>query len=89
MSLGAQRSRMLWMVFRETLLLVFAGIAIGVPSVLGVARLIRNQLFGVTPADAGTLTVATLILMSVALLAGYIPAVRAARVDPMVALRHE
>jgi putative ABC transport system permease protein len=89
MSLGAQRRRVLWMMFRETLLLVFAGIVIGIPAVLGVARLIRNQLFGVTPADAGTLTVATLILLGVALLAGYIPALRAARVDPMVALRYE
>jgi predicted permease len=89
MSLGARRPLMLWMVFRETLLLVFAGVAVGIPSVLGVARLIRNQLFGVTPADAGTLTVATLILLGIALLAGYIPALRAARVDPMVALRYE
>jgi predicted permease len=89
MSLGAQRPTMLWMMFRETLLLVFVGIAIGIPAVLGVARLIRNQLFGVTPTDAGTLAVATLILLGVALLAGYIPALRAARVDPMVALRYE
>lgn len=89
MSLGAQCSRVLWMMFRETLLLVFVGIAIGLPAVLGVARLIRNQLFGGTPADAGTITVATGILLGVALLAGYIPALRASRVDPMVALRYE
>jgi len=89
MSLGAQRTRVLWMMFRETLVLVLAGIAAGIPAVLGVARLVRNQLFGVTPADADTLTVATLILLGVALLAGYIPALRAARVDPMIALRYE
>ncbi len=88
MSLGAQRSRVLWMMFRETLLLVSVGIAIGLPAVLGAARLIRNQLFGVTPADATTLTAASGILLAVALLAGYIPAVRASRVDPM-ALRYE
>jgi predicted permease len=89
MSLGAQRSAVLWMVFRETLLLVVAGVAVGIPVFFGVARLIRNQLFGVTPTDAGTIIVATLILMGIALLAGYFPALRAARVDPMVALRYE
>jgi len=89
MSLGAQRPAVLWMVFRETVLLVIAGVAVGIPAVLGVARLIRNQLFGVTPTDAGTITIATLVLLGIALLAGYIPALRAARVDPMVALRYE
>ncbi|HEY6391993.1 MAG TPA: ABC transporter permease [Bryobacteraceae bacterium] len=89
MSLGAQRPTVLWMMFRETLVLVLAGIAVGIPAVLSVARLVRNQLFGVTPADAGTLTVATLILLAVGMLAGYIPALRAARVDPMIALRYE
>jgi predicted permease len=89
MSLGAQRPKVLWMMFRETLVLVLAGIAVGIPAFLGVARLVRNRLFGVTPADAGTLTVATLILLGVALLAGYIPALRASRVDPMIALRYE
>ncbi|HEV2689371.1 MAG TPA: FtsX-like permease family protein, partial [Bryobacteraceae bacterium] len=89
MSLGAQRTAVLWMVFRETVLLVMAGVALGIPAVLGAARLIRNQLFGVAPTDAGTITVATLVLLCVALVAGYLPALRAARVDPMVALRYE
>ena len=89
MALGAKRGQVLWVVLKETLLLVAAGAAIGVPLALGAIRFVRSQLFGVQPYDPLTLVLAVLLLTTVAAVAGYLPALRASRVDPMVALRHE
>jgi predicted permease len=89
MALGAESRRILWMVLRETLVLVFIGIAIGIPAAIASARLVSSQLFGLTAADPLTLSAAALVLIGVAALAGYLPARRASRVDPIVALRYE
>jgi predicted permease len=89
MALGAGSSDVLWMVLREALLLVLAGIAMGIPAAIGAGHLISSMLFGLTPSDPVTISLATLLLVAVAVLAGYLPARRASRVDPMVALRYE
>lgn len=89
MALGANRSSVLWMVLREALLLVAIGIAIGVPVVLLAERLVNNMLFGLQSNDPLSLFVGTAVLLAVAALAVYLPARRAAMVDPMVSLRHE
>ncbi len=89
MALGAERRRILWMVMRETILLVLIGIAIGVPVALGAARLISSQLFGLSSADPFTLIVAASVLIGVALLAGLLPARKASKVNPLIALRYE
>ena len=65
------------------------GIATGIVVALSAARLIQRMLYGVTPADGPSLSAAIFILIMVALVAGFLPARRASRVDPMVALRHE
>ena len=65
------------------------GVGIGLPVALVATRLISSQLFGLTPNDPLTLTIATLLLLAVGAVAGYLPARRASRVDPMVALRYE
>ena len=74
---------------QKSLTLVLAGICIGVPVALVASRLTSRLLFQVSPTDVGIMLVASLILFAVALLASYIPARRAAKVDPMVALRYE
>ena len=89
MALGAQGGNIAWMVLRETLVLVIAGLVLGVPAALLSARLIATQLFGLSPTDPLTLIGAGVVLTFVALLAGYIPARRASRVDPLTALRYE
>lgn len=89
MALGAQPGSVLSMILRETLALTLIGIAVGVPCAVATARLIAHLLFNVTPYDPVTLALVPLVLVAAALLACYIPARRAARVDPMVALRHE
>ena len=89
MALGAGRGNIAWMVLRETLYLVLAGLLIGVPAALLGARLIAAQLFGMSATDPITLIAAALILTLVALLAGYLPARRASRVNPLTALRYE
>jgi predicted permease len=89
MALGAGRGNIAWMVLRETLYLVLAGLLIGVPAALIGARFISAQLFGMSPTDPVTLIAAALILTLVALLAGYLPARRASRVNPLTALRYE
>ncbi len=88
-ALGARRAQITGMVLRETLLLVLTGLAIGVPAALGASRLIRSELFGLNADDPLTIIMAGFLLASVAALAGYAPARRASRVDPMIALRHE
>jgi predicted permease len=89
MALGAQRSRVLEMVLKESLLLVGVGIALGLPIALAATRLVKSLLFGLTPTDPATLFGSTLVMAAVAAMAGYLPARRAARVDPLVALRYE
>jgi predicted permease len=88
-ALGAQPGDILWLVLGETMLLILAGVAIVVPIALAATRLVSTFLFGLTPTDSTTITIATLLLIAVAALAGYLPARRASRVDPMVALRYE
>ncbi len=87
--LGAEREQVLWMVLRESLLLIAVGIAIGLPIALAATRFISSQLYGLKATDPSTIAAATMVLAAVAAFAGYIPARRATKVDPMVALRYE
>jgi predicted permease len=89
MSIGARRADVLWMVLRECLGLVVLGVAVGVPLSFWLLRAVASQLFGVTAGDPSTIAAATIVLVAVAVLAGYLPARRASRVDPLVALRQE
>ncbi|HEX8185453.1 MAG TPA: FtsX-like permease family protein, partial [Blastocatellia bacterium] len=89
MALGARAGNVLWMVMREILILVLTGIIIGLPAALAATQLISSMLFGLTPTDPVTITFATLFMIAVAAFAGYLPARKASRVDPMVALRYE
>ncbi|HEU0174923.1 MAG TPA: ABC transporter permease [Blastocatellia bacterium] len=89
MALGAQAADVLQLVMRETFLLALAGVALGIPAALVATRWIESQLFGLTPHDPLTITLVTLSLTAVMALAGYLPARKAARVDPLVALRCE
>jgi predicted permease len=89
MALGAARRDVVWLVMREVLILAGVGIAIGLPAAWGATRLIQTQLYGITPNDAGTIAAATLGIALVAGLAGYLPALRATRIDPMRALHWE
>jgi ABC-type antimicrobial peptide transport system permease subunit len=87
MALGAQRSQMTWMVFRETFAVVTLGIAAGLPLSIVAARLLRSMLFNVSPGDPISFVAALLGVASVAFVASAVPARRASAVDPMVALR--
>ncbi|HXJ92811.1 MAG TPA: ABC transporter permease [Terriglobia bacterium] len=89
MALGAERAKILRMVLRESMTLAVLGIIFGGPAALAGSRLIASMLYGVKPTDPLTIASATGALAAVALLAGYLPAQRASRVDPMVALRYE
>src|SRR6266540_2499579 len=89
MALGAQRRDVVGLVMRETMLLVVIGVIIGLIAALGATRLIESRLYGLRPNDPLTIALAGLLLLTVAAIAGYLPARRAARVDPMEALRHE
>ena len=89
MALGAQRGAMVWMVLRRVLVLAAVGLAISVPAAVIASRLVKSLLFGTQPNDPGTLALAGVVLLSAAILAGYVPARRASRIDPLVALRHE
>jgi macrolide transport system ATP-binding/permease protein len=89
MALGARRGSVIWMVLREVCVLVAIGLAVSVPAALGASRLIESFLFATKPNDPRALAAAVAVLVSAALAAGYGPARRASRVDPMIALRHE
>jgi predicted permease len=88
-AVGAQRQNVLWLVLRETLTLALLGIAIGIPAALAASRLIASMLFGLSPSDLPTILFVSLLLLVVALFAGYLPARRASSIDPIVALRSE
>ena len=88
-SLGAARPAMLAMILRESVSMVAAGFAIGIPVALVAARGLSGLLFGIGAADPVALAGTVLVMSSVALVAGYVPARRASRIDPIIALRHE
>jgi predicted permease len=89
MALGAQRTDVLWMVMRETLLVLAAGAAIGLPAAVAAGRVLRSLLFALGPSDPATIIWATATLVGAGALAGFLPARRAASLSPMDALRHE
>jgi predicted permease len=89
MALGAQRLDVLRMVLQDGARMTMTGTAIGIVAALGLTRLMASMLFGVKPTDPITFGLVAVVLCGIALLAGYVPARRAAKVDPMVALRYE
>jgi len=89
MALGAQRGNVVSMILRDVGGLAVIGVGLGASAAFASARLIRTMLYGVTPGDAWTIATSAVILLACAALAGYIPAQKAALVDPMVALRDE
>jgi predicted permease len=89
MALGAEKRDVLQMVLVDTAILVAIGVAIGIPVTIGATRFIASMLFGVTTTDPATLLSAALGMFAIALLAGYLPARRATKVDSTVALRYE
>jgi predicted permease len=89
MALGAEQTTVLGMILRETLVVVAAGVVIGMPVAFALTRLISSKLYGLNASDPLTMILASAILAAVAMFAGYIPARRASRVDPLDALRYE
>lgn len=89
LALGSNRSQVVWLVLRETLTLVVIGLAIGLALVPALSRFIVSLLFDLKPYDALSLGSAVFAMTAVALLAGYLPARRASKVDPIIALRYE
>jgi len=89
MALGADKVNVLWLVLREVVTLVAIGVAVGLVAALLITKTAESLLFGLKPNDPLTITMAALLLFVVAIVAGYLPARRAARVDPMTALREE
>jgi len=89
MALGAPRGTVVWMVLRQVLVLATLGLAIGVPTALGISRFVESFLFGVKPNSPAALVLAVAILLGAVLVAGYVPARKASRIDPMSAVRHE
>ncbi len=89
MALGAGRHDVLWMVLRESLRLVFAGVAIGLALALALSRVATSLYYGVKPYDPLAIGLAIFAMLAVALLASYVPARRATRIDPLIALRYE
>ncbi len=89
MALGARRQAVLWLVLSETGIMVLLGAAIGVPSALALTRFIQSFLYGLTPQDPVSVTLSVVVLFIATAIASYLPARRATRVDPMVALRYE
>src|ERR1700676_4145597 len=88
-ALGALGRDVVWMVMREALVLIVIGVVIGLPAAFALTRYIQAQLYGLAPNDPLTISVAAAALIAAAALAGYIPAVRASRVEPSRALRYE
>ena len=89
LALGAETSSVRWMVLREALAVILIGLGFGIPVALGVTRLVRGLLYGISAGDPATLALGALALLGIGFLAAFFPAWRASRVDPNVALRYE
>jgi ABC-type antimicrobial peptide transport system permease subunit len=89
MALGAERASVRGMVLREVIVLAAAGILLGLPLAFGLSRLVESELFGLASTDPLTIGTAAAVLMGIAILADYLSARRAMRIDPIVALRFE
>jgi predicted permease len=89
MALGARPRSVIWMVMKDVLLLLALGLAVGIPSAIALGRLVAAQLYGIKVNDPGIAIASVLMLIFVASLAGFIPAHRASRIDPILALRYE
>src|SRR5438093_8469776 len=89
MALGAQRGDVTRLVLRDTMVVVSVGVAFGLAGALAAGRVVSSLLFGLAPTDLAAFAAATLLLAGVAAVVSYVPARRASRVDPMVALRYE
>jgi predicted permease len=89
LALGAQRENVLWIILREALLLLLAGVALGLPLSLAATRFLRQQLFGLNPGDPLTYAVALIVVSTVVILSTCLPARRAAAINPVDALRYE
>jgi ABC-type antimicrobial peptide transport system permease subunit len=89
MALGAQPSSVLWLVLRQVAALASIGVALGVPAAIVAGPLVQSLLYGVAPNDWRAISAASVVMVVVALLAGLQPALRAARVHPLSALRAE
>jgi predicted permease len=89
MALGAQRASLIWLVMKEVLFLLVIGLAVGVPSAMALGRYVSSQLYGIQSADPWIATSTIFVLAMVAAAAGMIPAHRASRIDPILALRFE
>jgi ABC-type antimicrobial peptide transport system permease subunit len=88
-ALGAPHTTVVWMMMRQCVWMVLAGLAAGLPAAVWLARLVKSLLFGVPPNDPSTMLAAILVLIAASAVAAYVPARRAARVDPMIALRQD
>ena len=89
MALGAGRRSMMRLVLKDLFVMIVPGIAVGSFAALLLTGLVRKFLFGVAPTQPGVFLVSAAVLIGAVLLAGWLPAVRASRVDPAIALRHE
>ena len=89
MALGARRTRLIWMVLREVLVMAVVGLSIGMAAALATTKFVQAFLFQMKPNDPLALTLAAVVLLAAAALAGYGPAWRASRIDPWTALRDE
>jgi ABC-type antimicrobial peptide transport system permease subunit len=89
MALGADRPKLLWLILREGLAMVLIGMALGLPAVIAATDLVSSLLFGLPSTDPISISVAALLMLLVGTAAGYIPARRATRVDPLISLRYE
>jgi predicted permease len=89
LALGAQRSQVVWMVMREVLVLLAIGLAVGLPAALGLGRFVATQLYGIEPNSPFVIGVTLVTLTLVSCAAGLVPAQRASRIDPMLALRYD